>query len=460
LITLSEDTGAPSAVAAPDAIKAADSPSKRRKFWSFGLAFSPDKALNQGLLSLGDQAVASITNFATGVIIARASSKEQFGLYMLGFTLILLVTDLQTSLIATPYMVYAPRLKGKAHALYGGSTLIHQLVFSFLTMIGLACGAFATRFGVGPPGLGSVLWALAAVVSLVMLREFVRRICFAGLQLRTVFVFDTCIAIGQIGGLLLLAHFGLLSATVAYWLIGSVCGIGALWWLRLNRRSYNLRLDESVADLKRNWAFAKWVFASGLLSTASTNLYPWLIAFFHGTAAAGVFAACLGVVSASNPILLGIQNLIGPKIAHEFATNGPRALRRMVLKISAGLALPISLLTLVLMLWGGRFIALLYGHRYAGNGAVVAVLALNILITAVGFAFSRALFAIERADLDFWLNVVTIFIMVTLGLALVRAYGPLGAAFGLLGANLVTQTIRAGAFLRLPVPVANTIEVN
>jgi len=113
LITLSEDTGAPSAVAAPDPIKADDRPSKRGNFRSLGLAFSPDKALNQGLLSLGDQAVASITNFATGVIIARASSKEQFGLYMLGFTLILLVTDLQTSLIATPYMVYAPR-QGKS----------------------------------------------------------------------------------------------------------------------------------------------------------------------------------------------------------------------------------------------------------------------------------------------------------------------------------------------------------
>jgi O-antigen/teichoic acid export membrane protein len=443
-------------VEAPQTTAAKDIRKRRGKFLPFAFAFSRGKAVNQGLLSLGDQAVASITNFATGVIIARASSKEQFGLYMLGFTLILLATDLQTSLIATPYMVYAPRLKGKAHALYAGSTLIHQVAFSALITVGLVCGAFANRLGVGPRGLEPVLWALSAVASLIMLREFVRRICFAGLKLRTVFLFDTWIAIGQIGGLLLLAHLRLLSASIAYWLIGAVCGIAALSWLWLNRSSYNLRPDESVADMRRNWAFAKWVFASGLLSTASTNLYPWLIAIFHGTAAAGVFAACVGVVSASNPILLGIQNLVGPKIAHEYATNGPHALRRMVLKISALLAIPISILTLVLVLWGGRLIALLYGHRYAGNGVVVAVLASSILVTALGFSFSRALFAIERADLDFWLNVLTILIMATIGLALVRAYGPLGAAFGLLGANFVTQAIRAGAFLRLPVPIASS----
>ena len=78
-----------------------------------GLVLSPEKALHQGIISLADQAVASATNFVTGIIIARTCSKEELGLYMLGFSLILLMTDFQTSLITTPYMVYAPRLKGR-----------------------------------------------------------------------------------------------------------------------------------------------------------------------------------------------------------------------------------------------------------------------------------------------------------------------------------------------------------
>ena len=80
---------------------------------------------------------------------------------------------------------------------------------------------------------------------------------------------------------------------------------------------------------------------------------------------------------------------------------------------------------------------------------VVAILALNLLVTAAAFSFSRALFAIERADLDFLVNFAALFIMVTLGFWLVRAFGPLGAAIGLLGANFVTSAVRAGAFLRL-----------
>src|ERR1035438_208101 len=83
-------------------------------YW-FRQALAPETALHQSIVSLADQGVASATNFLTGIIIARACSKEELGLYMLGFSLVLLAGGLQTTLICTPYMVFAPRLKGSAH---------------------------------------------------------------------------------------------------------------------------------------------------------------------------------------------------------------------------------------------------------------------------------------------------------------------------------------------------------
>jgi O-antigen/teichoic acid export membrane protein len=459
-MTPSVETDAFSVITVDKTVEAKPIALAGRRLSLLGQVLSPETALHQGIFSLADQAVASATNFLTGVIIARACSKEEFGLYVLGFSLILLMTDFQTSLISTPYMVYAPRLKGRAHALYTGSTLIHQLAFCLLAMLALVCGAFAVTAGIGPRGLGPVLWALVAVIGLIMFREFARRVCFARLKLKTAFLFDTCIAVGQISGLLLLVRFGLLSANRAYWVIGSACGIAVLWWLWSDREFYHLRMSESLADLKKNWILGKWVFASGLVWAVSMNLYPWLLAFFHGTASAGVWAACLGVVSVGNPLLLGIQNFLGPKIAHVYAADSSSALRRLVLKIAAAVSLPMSVLCLALIFWGGRIITLLYGRQYAGNNVVVTILALNLLVAAAAFSFSRALFAIERADVDFLVNFAALFIMVTLGLWLVRALGPLGAALGLLGANLVTSAVRAGAFLRLPARVSGEQEAD
>ena len=454
MITPSAETDASSVITAVKTVEAKPIATAGRRLSPFGLLLSPERALHQGIISLADQAVASGTNFLTGVIIARACSKEEFGLYMLGFSLILLMTDFQTSLITTPYMVYAPRLKGRAHALYTGSTLIHQLAFCVLTMVALVCGSFAVTNGIGPRGLGPVLWALIAVIGLIMLREFARRVCFACLRLKTAFLFDTCIAVGQIGGLLLLARFGLLSAGRAFWVIGLACGIVVLGWLWSDRAFYNPRLSESLADLKKNWILGKWVFASGLVVAVSMNLYPWLLAFFHGTASTGIWAACLGVISVGNPALLGIQNLVGPKIAHVYVADGPKALRRLVLQITAIIAVPMSLLCVVMIFWGDRLVTLLYGRQYAGNGLVVTILAFNLLVTSSAFPFSRALFTIERAHVDFLVNFAALFIMVTLGFWLVRIFGPLGAALGLLGGGVVISVIRAVAFLRLSVQIS------
>lgn len=429
-------------------------PSERRAL-GFGLRVSSDEALHQGFLSLADQAVASGTNFLTGIIIARACSKEVLGLYTLGFSLILLMTDFQTSLITTPYMVFAPRLKERAHALYTGSTLIHQLAFCVLTMFGVCCGALAVSRGFGPRGLVPVLWALSVVIALIMLREHARRVSFARLRLATAFLFDTSIAVGQIGGLLLLARFGLLSASRSFWVIGTVCGVAVLGWLWLDRECYHPVFRESIVDLKKNWVFGKWVFASGLVWAVSMNLYPWFLASFHGASSTGVWAACFGVVSVGNPALLGLQNLIGPKIAHTYAASGPLALRRLVLRITSAIFLPVSLLCLALILWGDRLVVLLYGRQYAGNKIVVSILALNFVVSASAFSFSRALFAIERADLDFVTNFAALFMMIALGFWLVKAYGPVGAAVGLLAANVIASATRAGVFLarfsRIPI---------
>ncbi len=436
-------------------IEAADRESliRNRSSWRAWLPFkpvlSPDIALHQGIISLADQAAASATNFVTGIIIARACSKEELGLYMLGFSLILLLTDFQTSLITTPYMVYAPRLKGHAHALYTGSTLIHQLAFCLITMIGVICGAVVVSKGFGPRGLGPVLWALALVIALIMLREHARRVSFARLELRTAFLFDISIAVGQVGGLLLLARFGWLSASRAYWVIGLVCGIAVLGWLWSDRGFYDPRLKQSLVDLKKNWILGKWVFASGLVWAVSMNLYPWILTIFHGVASTGVWAACLGVVSVGNPVLIGIQNLVGPKIAHAYAEKGPTALRGLLLKIAVITAIPMMLLCAAMFIWGGRLLILLYGRQYAGNAMVVTILALNLLVTAAAFCLSRALFAIDRANVDFLVNFAALLMMVTFGLWLVRADGPFGAALGLLAANFVSSAIRAGAFLKL-----------
>ena len=174
------------------------------------------------------------------------------------------MTDFQTSLITTPYMVYSPRLKGRAHALYTGSTLIHQLAFCLITMFGVAWrrGCVVT-IGVGPRGLGPVLQALVLVIALIMLREHARRVSFARLRLMTAFPFLIPLSPLVKSRAAPSWRFQLLSTSRAYWVIGLVsrdCRYGVAL---VGPRLYDPRISESLADLKKNWLFGKWVSLAG-----------------------------------------------------------------------------------------------------------------------------------------------------------------------------------------------------
>ena len=411
--------------------------------------------LHKGSFTLANQGVVSATNFLTGVAIGRFCTKDQFGLYMLGFTIVLFVADLQTSLISTPYMIYSPRLKENDLRIYNGSSLLHQVVFSILLILALAAWGGYLFSGFGPPGLAPILLSLSAVIGFIMMREFIRRFCFANLAMRTSLIFDSFISVLQLSGLFLLAHLGFLSANLAIWIIGCACGFGSAAWLLLFRSSFAMRIGQSLIDFKANWRFAKWVFASGILWAVSMNLYPWFLTLFHGTASAGEWGACLGVLGLINVPLMGIQNFIGPKISYVYANNGESGLRSFAFKTSMLVGIIMSALCYVLYLFGDPLMVFLYGAKYTGNGSVIFVLALSLVAASLAFAFSRGLFALERADIDFKVNFIPLIILFTFGIWFVRYHGPLGAAYGLLLANLAAAAVRFFSFTVLTrTPVA------
>jgi O-antigen/teichoic acid export membrane protein len=408
----------------------------------------------KGIAVLADQAVVSGTNFLTGVIIGRACTKEQFGLFMLGFSIVVFVMSLQTSLILMPYMVYSPRLKSGEHARYTGSTLIHQLGLSALAIVALAVGGMVLSLGIGPQGLAQVVWTFVVVITFILLREYIRQISFANLCFRTALVLDSGVSLVQICGLLLLAYLGLVSASMAYWVIGLACSLAAVGWLVWMRKTFALQLTRAISDLVQNLKFGKWIFASGLLGFLSNALYPWILTAFHGIASNGVWAACFGIAAIANPLLLAMQSFLGPKMAHSYAKGGGMGLRRFVFKACAVSLLLMTPFCLLLIVFGGSLVVMLYGDKYAGNGLVVSVLAITFLFLNVAFSFSRALLSMECAHMDFAVNLVALFVLLTLGLWLVKSFGPLGVACSILAGNIASSVVGYILFSRLTRPVS------
>ena len=78
------------------------------------------KILRPSLVQAGavimDKGFCSIANFLTGVLVARACPKAEYGLYVLCFSLMIVAQQVQRNMTANPLTVYNPRLGDSGRA--------------------------------------------------------------------------------------------------------------------------------------------------------------------------------------------------------------------------------------------------------------------------------------------------------------------------------------------------------
>lgn len=404
---------------------------------------------SKSTFALLDQGIVSITNFSSGVIIGRLAGPDELGLYSLGFTLVLLLTTLQDTLTTAPYMVYSPRLSPEERRYYFGSTLAHQLAISFASTILLAFATLLLFIFQPNYRIGTVLLSLSTVLFFITTREYLRRIYFANLDMQLPLFFDAFSSVIQLTTLLLLAKTDRLSAVTAYWAIGFAASIILVFWARSVRTRCQIAIFRVREDFRHNWSFGRWLLISAALFALTMNVYPWLLTMFHGTASAGVWAACMGLTALGNPILLGMQNVIGPRIFHAYANGDLQSLKKAVNSSATIFGITLAPLVVLLVAIGGILVAWIYGDAYFGNGTTVAVLSCNMLLTAVIFPFSRAIFALGRTDLDLRINIIGLIPLVTVGIFLTWKFGPLGAACSLLLSNVFSSIIRLAVLRKM-----------
>lgn len=165
------------------------------KLWkNRGTYFISKGETKKWLQVLGDQVVVSGTSFLTSVIIGRAFGKSQLGLYILGYSIIIIILEIQNSFISSHYTIKSPRLKEGALFCYTGSVLVLLIGLIALSTICLAAWAALIPRGFGPMEITTIRWPLSIIMGFILLREFGRRVCFAQLKIIIILFLDNRIS--------------------------------------------------------------------------------------------------------------------------------------------------------------------------------------------------------------------------------------------------------------------------
>ena len=383
-----------------------------------------------------------MANFFASIAIARTCSKEQFGFYVLAFSVILFFISMLNSLVTSPYIVFSPRYEYDTKAQYTGSTLVHLLFLCAFSLLVLLIATAFLYYCISDPEVITIAWAVIFAVSFVIIREYARQTLFADLYVEQALILDLSVSFIYILGLYLLYTLNILSPSRAYLLLGGSCGIAVSVWIIIKRNRFCVCKGRIISDLKRNWHFGKWLFLTNLCVIASVQVYPWLLATFHGPVATAKFAVCFNVFFLINPLLLGLTNLIGPKAVRAFSKGNTLQLRNFISKVNLLWSVFMGIFVLVIFIFGESIVIFIYGSKYSGNGLLISILSLSQFMTSITFPLNQGLLAMEKSDVGFKSYLFALMCTAILGLWLARYYGPVGAAIGLLVGNTAASVFR------------------
>jgi O-antigen/teichoic acid export membrane protein len=378
---------------------------------------------------VGDQAVVSLANFLSTVIVGRMCGQEELGIYVLATTMFWLVAGIPNALTWTPFTSRAPRMSPDRRAAYTGSITIHTVVLTLIltAIFGTAGIVPAAWFG-QPKWLSMMCLALVPFTAMMTLREHVRRLCLSQVATREILLLDFPIAVAQLVLLLWLARSGQLSANTGLLAIAAACLLSIVWFIARGSE-FQFSRRRAAIHWSYNLQFGRWLLAVSIAWLLTDSMYRWIVGLQYGLDGLGRFASAQAVVLFINPLLLTATNFGRALSANRLASGGIRALRRFTLQATLLVTIVGGLAFLALAIVGGPLVHLIFGEKYVGLGGIVATLCLGMLVRVAGVPIDASLAAMREGRTMFIAIFVQLAVVVVAGVPLIAHCGLNGVGY-------------------------------
>jgi O-antigen/teichoic acid export membrane protein len=363
------------------------------------------------------------------VLLARWLSTDDYGVFVISFSLLLLATALHNALVAEPVLVFGAGRYSAGFASYlRGALVAHGLATGALCL--LLCLGGLVLLCLNLSDLGRALLVLSAAQPFILLLGFARRACYARFRARAAAFGSSIYLLVVLPSVAILSKVGALgvgSALTAMGAAGLLSG-GLTCWLLL-RTTPSRGSIVAIRDLVReHWAYGRWILATSFTAWVPFNIYYLLL---PGAAGLGAVAALRAMENLFAPMLrltAPVHMLLIPRLA------GNRNLRASLPIHAPALVLGATACAywLVLALFQGPIVDLLYGGRYGHAPYLVLCLGVVPVFEVMGGVWRAALKAFERPVLVFRSLLYAVVPGVATGVLLLDSMGAVGAAVGLL----------------------------
>jgi len=392
-----------------------------------------DRITTSVSLVLGLLLAQKIVAFVRGVVFARLLGASEYGVYTLGFFLILIMVAVTSLGIPSAFGRYAPRYQTrKGLRWFFRKAYILNIIFSFV--VGAVVFIFPSFFSAliyGDPSHTRVMMMVALCVpGLVILTNLMHT--FSGLKLfraSSVSQFCQVAFFAVLGTILVLAYASASSALFALAL--SILVTLVLFmplmirYLKNEEPEYN-RLDEP-GFYRRLLRFTIWFTVTPILIQIFHYVDRLTLQRMLTSSDQGVYSAAVNLSATISAVGLAVNNVIFPHLSTAWeAGKKEQALLSLDLAVKFT-AVPLTVIGLLLILLGRPIILLLLGEAYVAGADVLPYLVVFYLLTISVWLFGVYASLVERTYVSTIGLATALPLNVVLNLVLIPRMGIVGA---------------------------------
>lgn len=382
-----------------------------------------------------DQALFAGSNFVLTVLLARWLPADAFGAFTVAYAWFLLPQNLYDALLVEPVAIFGAGKNAQRFRPYLGLVFRAHVALGLLIGLGLGvCAAGVLLFG--SHIVGHALAGAALAAPLLLLRWLTRQPFYVLSIPQWSAVGGLVYLVATAATLWLLRIEDLLTPFSALLTMGAGSLIASLM-LVLTRLRPVWRTEDSGLNMagvaSDHWHYGRWAMLDRILVWVPSNLYYLLFPVLISLSAS---AALRAIVTTALPVYMAITAITGillPAFVRTFRHHGARELNRQVRLIILVVTGFTGSYLLILVLFGETLIHLLYAGQFDRFVTLPILITLGLapVLGGVNAVLEAALRASGGVKQTFLAKLMPAVLTVTVGVALV-------AAFGLLGANLAT----------------------
>jgi O-antigen/teichoic acid export membrane protein len=368
---------------------------KIKEFIISHLIFVQDPWFKKVLQAIFTQGMLSAANFVAGFAVAKFATKEQYGIFVILFSIMGIIGNYQGALINAPMTVLSPKKEVRERELLVSGLGYGQWLF-FLPIIFLSfLGAAAYCLVYFEISILKYLAALSFASLGLLLREFIRTVNYSRARIDVLVKTDAVFVLIITAGFFMLGLKGGINSVSSITIFGAGYFVSSIAGLRYGNYFYESRWKSVKSALKETWQYSRWACVGVTSNLMMNNGYIYLTLALLGLRELAEISAARLFIGPVNLFVSSSSKIVLAQGADLLATKGVKKFKEYVLVI-AGMLILIGVVYFLCLSFLCDYIISILGAKYLNIKHFIFWWGVFCLMNLLRFPISNALLVLSE----------------------------------------------------------------